>query len=570
MRGLHPADIAVIALYLVGIAVIGVRTGRGLKLSADFFMPRRFGKLMMVMFSFGAGTHSDQAVGVASKIYTSGLSGVWYQWLWLPVTPFYWLIAPVMRRARAVTTGDMFEARYDRSVAMLYALVGMSNLSINIGMMLLSSGEVISASTRGLLSADLVMALMTVIFVIYGVAGGLSAAIVTDFVQGILTIVFSFLLLPFILNAVGGMAGIRAAIDDPAKLSLVVPQEIGLFYITVIALNALLGVVTQPHAMGNCAAGRTEMDGRVGFMFGNVTKRICTIPWALIGLAAIVYFAQAGRTVEPDKIFGTVAGDFLPRVLPGLLGVFIAALLASVMSSCDAFMISSSALFTENIYRRLAPSHAEGHYITVGRIASVAVVAGGVAFAYWLPGIVAGLEIFWKISAMTAIPFWLGLFWRRTTVAGAWVATLVSLTAWFGTSQIVLGGSVLWDFDARMGSYLPSFMLWQGKLYLPWQMVFYLSAGLLAGIVVSLLTKPVPGTKLENFYALLRTPVRPGEQVAVPCTLPADAVVPVRRNLFPSRTLEIPMPSRTGILGFLAGWACAGILALALYVIAGM
>jgi Na+/proline symporter len=567
MHGLHAADIAILALYLVGSAVLGIRAGRGLKRSADFFMPRRFGKLMMVMFSFGAGTHSDQAVGVASKIYTSGLSGVWYQWLWLPVTPFYWLIAPVLRRARAVTTADMFEARYDRSVAILYALVGMSNLSINIGMMLLGSGEVISAGTKGLLSPDLAIALMTAIFVLYGLAGGLSAAIVTDFVQGILTIVFSFLLLPFILNAVGGMAGLRAAIDDPAKLSLVAPQEIGLFYVTIIALNALLGVVTQPHAMGNCAAGRTEMDGRVGFMFGNVTKRICTIPWALIGLAAIVYFAQAGRAVEPDKIFGTVAGDFLPRVLPGLLGVFIAALLASVMSSCDAFMISSSALFTENIYRPLVPRRPEGHYITVGRIATIVVVAGGVAFAYWLPGIVAGLEIFWKISAMTAVPFWLGLFWRRTTVAGAWAATLVSFAVWFGTTRIALGNAVLWDFDAQIGPYLPSFMLWQDRLYLPWQMVFYLAAGLIAGVVVSLLTKPVPEPRLENFYALLRTPVRPGEQVAVPCTLPVGTVVPPRRNLFPLRSLEIPVPSRTGILGFLAGWICAGALALALYVV---
>ncbi len=51
--------------------------------------------------------------------------------------------------------------------------------------------------------------------------------------------------------------------------------------------------------------------------------------------------------------------------------------------------------------------------------------------------------------------------------------------------------------------------------------------------------------------------------------LPAGAVVPERRNLFPGSNLEIPVPSRTGILGFLAGWACAGVLALALYVIAG-
>ena len=391
MHGLQPADIAVLAAYLVAVAALGIWSGRRIKLSADFFMPRRFGKLMMVMFSFGSGTHSDQAVGVASKSYTSGLSGIWYQWLWLPVTPFYWLIAPVMRRFRAITTADVFEARYDRSVAMLFAVVGMSNLSVNIGLMLRGSSEVISAGTGGLLSAKLAIALMTVIFVLYGVAGGLAAAIITDFIQGILTIVFSFLLLPLIMNAVGGMAGIRAAIDDPGRLSLVAPDEIGLFYIAVIALNGLVGIVVQPHMMGNCAAGKTEMEGRVGFMFGNLTKRICTIPWALTGLAAIVYFAQTGRDVEPDRVFGAVAGDFLPRIMPGMLGVFIAALLASVMSSCDAFMISSSALFTENLYRPLVPDRQDGHYITVGRIASVGVVTGGGVFADWLPGIVAGL-----------------------------------------------------------------------------------------------------------------------------------------------------------------------------------
>jgi hypothetical protein len=44
-------------------------------------------------------------------------------------------------------------------------------------------------------------------------------------------------------------------------------------------------------------------------------------------------------------------------------------------------------------------------------------------------------------------------------------------------------------------------------------------------------------------------------------------MVPPKRNLFPLRSLEIPAPSRTGILGFPAGWICAGVLGLALYVI---
>ena len=43
---------------------------------------------------------------------------------------------------------------------------------------------------------ELAVLAMPVLFVGYGMAGGLGAAVATDFVQGLLTILFSFLLLP--------------------------------------------------------------------------------------------------------------------------------------------------------------------------------------------------------------------------------------------------------------------------------------------------------------------------------------------------------------------------------------
>jgi Na+/proline symporter len=305
-----------------------------------------------------------------------------------------------------------------------------------------------------------------------------------------------------------------------------------------------------------------------GWLFGNIITRLCTIPWCLTGLAAIVYFGSRGVEVEPDKVFGAVAGDFLPKILPGILGIFLAALLASVMSSCDAFMIASSALFTENIYRPLSPDKPQRHYVTVGRIASVAVVSGGVIFAYWLPGVVAGLEIFWMVSAMMGLAFWMGLFWRRTTVAGAWATTLVSFAVMLFTSTIAFGKYVLWDFNASCAQYMPDFMLWNGQLYLPWQMILYLSAGLISGIVVSLLTKPVAEEKLNNYYALIRTPIKPGEQPDAPCTLPDDALVPEKRNIFPNTNLEFMIPSRTSVFGFLIGWAFVAVIVVTVYLIA--
>ena len=560
MLGLHPIDIAVLVLYFFGVAGIGFWTARTVGNLSDFVMPRRFGKFMMVMFTFGAGTHSDQAVSVASKTYTNGLSGIWYQWLWLFVTPFYWLIAPVMRRFRAITTADIFELRYDRSVGYLFAALGVVQLTVNIGVMLVGSSAVIEATTGGAVPAPLAISLMTVMFLIYGIAGGLSAAIITDFIQGILTIIFSAMLVPLILGAVGGLRGIHGTLQDPEFFSLVAPGEIGLFYIVVIAFNALVGIVAQPHTLSTCAAGRTELDGRVGFMFGSFVKRFCTVFWCLTGLAAVAHYTTSGG-INPDHVYGMVAREFLPAVGHGLLGIFIAALLASVMSSCDAFMIAAAGLFTENMYKPCRPGRSDSHYLMVVRAASLLIVVGGLGFAFWLrrleehgmSSVVAGLEIFWKIAPMMGIAFWLGLFWRRATVAGAWASSLAAmLMLWLTGRGFFVSAVGALPFAEGLGfiNETPA----GPALYLPWQMTFYLAFGTIAGIVVSLLTPRPDAERLDRFYALARTPVIRGEEVSAACTLPADAEIPPRRNLIPHRDLEIPVPSALSVAGFFGGW----------------
>ena len=317
MLGLHIADIAAIAVYLVIVGGIGFWAAKKVKGLGDFVMPHKFGKFTMTMFSFGAGTHSDQAVSVASKSFSTGISGIWYQWFWLFATPFYWLIAPLMRRFRALTTADIYEARFDTKVAKLYTFVGILQLSVAIGVMLKGSGAIIEACTEGQFPTNWAIVAMTILFMVYGISGGLAAAIYTDLIQGVLTVAFSFILLPQILNKVGGMDGLKASLS-PEFLSITMPGDISVFYIAVIALCGIIGIAVQPHILGVCAAGKTEMDGRVGFVTGNFLKRICTIAWSLTGVAAIVYYTGQGIT-DPDQIYGVIAKEFLPQLMPGLV-----------------------------------------------------------------------------------------------------------------------------------------------------------------------------------------------------------------------------------------------------------
>lgn len=566
MSGLHPIDIAVVILYLVGVTFAGVWSGRFIKSMGDFFMPRRFGKALMITHAFGTGTASDQAVVVAAQTYSHGVSGIWWQWLWLPVTPFYWLIAPIMRRLRAVTTADVYELRFDRSVAILFAIIGIAGLAVKIGLMLEGASALIHSSSGGMINSDFAVVVVTAMFVIYGMAGGLSAAIITDFFQGVLTVIFSFILLPFVLHDVGGLSGVRETIRDPQMLSLTVPGAIGPFFIIMFALQALIGIVAQPFIMGVCSAGRTEMDGRVGFMFGNIVKRICTIAWSLTGLAAVAWYIQNNidtSQMVPDHVYGNIAREFFPSLGPGILGLFVASLLAAVMNSCDSYMIASSGLFTTNLYRPLVPGRAEKHYVFVGRIASLFVVLGGIVFAYYVPNVKTALEIWFRIAPPLGIAFWLGLFWRRTTPLGAWAATIAGFGVWWLTTLPYVVSAI---DSLPIAEQLHMIVHASGKapaISSPWSILMYTSASLIAGILVSLSTPRVPAERLQRFYDLTRTPVVEGEVVTQPCTLP-EGVTPTRRKmLLTAGGLEIPMPSTTSVLGFIAGCIAAALLVVA-------
>jgi len=550
-------DWLVIAAYLIGVTLLGASAARRVKSSANFFISdRQSGKLLMTFFSFGTGTNTDQAVTVASKTYTDGASGIWYQWLWLFATPVYWLLAPLFRRMRAVTTADYLQVRYGQSVAVLFAVVGIAQLSVNIGVVLRATASMIAPVSGGAISPAMAIVGMTVLFVIYGVAGGLNAAILTDAVQGVLTVVLSFMILPFALDAVGGLQGLRASVDDPNLFSIVAPGEITVLYVVVIAVNALVGWVTSPYSMQMTGAARTEDDARVGLVAGMFLKRIVTVAWVLTGMCAVGLYA--GTTIDPDQVYGLMARDLLPTIAPGLIGLFIASMLAAVMSSCDCLMVASAALFTENLYRPLIrPGRDERHYILVGRMASVAVVLAGLFVAFALSNVVAGLEAFWKVGAMMGPAIWMSFVWRRATAAAAWASTLSGFAMWFFTSDIAFVG---WSFNARFAGSLPEFMLYDGALSLPWQMIIYLVVGLVTMVGVSLVTQPPDKKTLDRVYECLRTPVTGDEPEGEPLTLPPGTEPAPRSVLIDHPDFEIMRPTAFTVIGFVVSWVAVALL----------
>jgi Na+/proline symporter len=484
MLGLHWLDILVIVLYFAFMAGIGLVAYLRVRTQGDYFLGRRkFGKAMMIMFAFGSGTHADTAVGVAAKSYGVGLAGIWYQWQQLLTTAFYWLLAPVFRRARCVTTSDFFERRYGIGFGLLYTLDAVFMNIGFMGVMLYGSGRMIESLTGQAVPLGWAIAIMIVCFTIYGVAGGLVAAVWTDFFQGILTIIMSFMLVPFMWHAVGGRAGLREALPNFNEVfSLRVAGEIGVFWVLMNAINSLVSVVVQPHIMANTAAGKTEMEGRVGFVFGILIKRLCTVPWALVGVMGIALYANQG--VHGDHVFGQAVRDYLPV---GMVGLMVACIMASVMSTCDVLMISSSALLTRNIYGPFfAKGREEEHMVRFARLFSICFVALAVGLASLFESMPEAMRFLWKTVPLIGISFFLALWWRRATRYGAWASFLVAL------------GAML---------YGQFFLGLEGDANLPYLMALYLGSGFLAGILVSLITPREQERRLDEFYVTINTPV---------------------------------------------------------------
>lgn len=484
MVGLHFLDIIVLAGYLFSILFIGLWASRKVKDTGDFFLAgRKLGKFMTAMLNFGTGTHSDQAVGVISKVYTVGLAGIWYQWLWLLKTPFDWVMSAIWRRLRVVTTADYFRNRFSLSVATLYAFLAILILMQNIGTMLLGSGRIIEAVTGGQINFVVAVMGMTVLFVSYGMAGGFTAAAITDVIQGVLTIVLSFLILPFAIIRVGGFSGLHDKLADAPydMFSLVAPGEITLFFIFMATLNGIINISVQPHQIPISVACKTEMESRVGVTYGIFIKRICTVAWAFTGLCAIALLPALDN---PDHAFGEIAKMLLPA---GLVGLLLASVIAAVQSSCDALMVTASGIFTRNVYREFFVKNKDDkHYLLVARISSLVVVAGALGFAFFMDNVISALELFWKIPALMGIPFWMGIFWRRANPTSVWVS-FISATAVF----------LACEMDLFIGYSVP----------LPWEMLSYLTAGLAGAVIGGLLTKPQPKEVLDRFYGNLQNPV---------------------------------------------------------------
>ena len=478
-------DWAVLVGYLIVITAIGLVVGWRVRNSGEYFLgERRFGPWLMVGQSFGVGTHAEMPVALAGAVYSFGASAIWFQWKNLFITPFYWIMAPVFRRIRRTTMAEFTDDRYGPWMGAIYIVFAVCFFVLETGSMLKGAGKVISQATGGGVGANEIVVAMTVMFILYSFVGGLVAAAWTDLFQGFLIIVLSFMLIPLGWTVVGGLAGMKASLE-PFRFSLATPSGIGPWVILMLTLNGLVGIMAQPHMLATVGTGRDERTCRVGMFYGNFVKRVCTIGWMLVGLivAAMVAQGHAGALADPEDAFGFACRQLL---FPGALGLMIASVLAANMSTCSAFLVDGGALLTEGLYRRrFAPHRSDAHYLWVGRVSGVLITMLGVLYAVFLvESVLYTFLLTETLATFVGISVLGGILWRRANRWGALASIVVALTMNFALHYATGQRLDYWDANVFLAA---------------------LVAGIVALIVVSLLTTPEPGASIDSFFSRLRT-----------------------------------------------------------------
>ncbi len=490
MFGLSIIDIVMIVAYFSAMIFIGYRAMKRVHNQEDYFLAgRRFGRFIQTFAAFGQGTSAESAVTSTTMVATNGAGGIGAMLsTGLLGMPVFWMTTMWYRRLRLLTLADYFTERY-QSKAMggfyafcqaiffvIVAALGFSALSKTIAAITIKPDKVLSQSQLAekqkaielsklesqdfnllspaeklrmeqlrkenphmifsYINKNLLMVGIGFIVLLYAVSGGLEAAFITDMIQGIFIIILTIILIPFAMVRINHIYGTHGLMGPFEALHQHLPSsffdilgspklaEFTWYWIIAFSIMGVLNTAVQANQLTAAGSAKDDETARVGFLRGIFIKRYCTVIWGLVAMMTLLLYGN--KVDDPDLIWGQATRDLLGGAGIGLVGLMIACLMAALMSTADALMLTTSALLTHSIYRPLVPGRSESHYVKAGRIFCLVYIVGGITIAIYNNNVFGLFKIMLKFNCIVAAAFWLGMLWRRANPVAAWSSMLIT------------------------------------------------------------------------------------------------------------------------------------------------
>ncbi len=439
MSSLHLLDYTAMAIYFAILVWIGIRVAREEKgdgASESFLAADRNMNLVQSTSSTAAtDLGGGFSIAMGGLGFTIGIAGSWLIAVSaLSILMVSFLMVPKVKRwsdkVSGLTTGDMFEARFDRRTGTLAAIVVGIAWFTFVGGQIIAGGKLLQVT----LDMDLTFAVVLAggIILAYTALGGLKAVIYTDvFQMFVLMIGILFIAVPIGLWQVGGIGALVEHFEaSPETASLVDWGAVTWLQLTNWFFAIFPVWFISIAAMQRIVAARDEKTARRAFFLTGVPIEwpLFAVGSTLIGLIARMLIPELD---DPELATPMIIMELLPA---GIAGVVIAAYIAAVMSSADSCLIGPVAIFTNDIYKkRLRPSASDADLVRVARMATLVLGVLAIGTAYLIPNVLDLILYAYTFGAAGIFFPMLGLlFWRRTTAAGAFWSMLLG-----GSSAVV-------------------------------------------------------------------------------------------------------------------------------------
>lgn len=441
---ISPIDVAVIAIYLIGITVFGIWVGYRKNASSDqyFLANKSLGWFTVGAAVFTSNISTIHLVGLAAGGAKDGMVIGNFELMACTTLILLALIfAPFYINSAVKTLPEFLERRYCPSARTFMAVIGLLGaLLIHIGISLFAAAKVFESFLGvPMVWTIIVLSLFTVV---YTVLGGLKAVVMTENIQVVLLLLGATLVTVlgiYALPSVGvnDMASFRAALpDDHMKMLHPLVNSKGhlseFSWLGILLGYPILGIwywcADQTHVQRVLAA-RSLKDGQNGALFAGFLKITPVFLMVLPGLIGYVLWQKgafqllnAPGTNHPD--FNTMLPALINHLVPvGLKGLLAACMAAALMSCMAAALNSCATLISMDMVKRIRPESSDDKVVFIGRVATAVIML--LAMLWSTQGDQFG-TIFEAINKipMTFAPavttvFVLGVLWKRGTKEAA-------------------------------------------------------------------------------------------------------------------------------------------------------
>jgi len=445
--GLNRVDFAIIALYLAGITLFGLRFRKKQRSLRDYFLAGRDIPWWAIALSIVAAETSTLTIisipGLAYDTNFTFLQVVMGYVVGRVVISF--LLLPHYFRGDLYTAYELIERRFGRGLRSLTAGLFLLTRAAAEGVRVYAVSIVVSiALGTGEVAS---IAIITALTLIYTFEGGLAAVIWTDVVQTAIYVGGTLVGLATIVHLVpGGWAAIHSAAAAAGKLQVFdFRASVGIpytFWAGVIggSFFTVASHGTDQLIVQRLLAARGQRQSATALISSGVAVLFQFALFLTVGVMLWAYYrVPAAVFGKPDRIYPTFIVTHLPH---GISGLLIAAILAAAMSNLSAALNSLSSSAILDFYVRLWPQTEEATKMRLSRLATLAwalVLFALAVIALHKAGRVVevGLQIASVAYGALLGAFLLGVLTRRANqlgaMAGMLLGLIVELCLWWWT-----------------------------------------------------------------------------------------------------------------------------------------